>query len=424
MTITSSLNAGVMGLNVNATRLATISNNIANSATYGYKRADVDFSSLVISQRRGIYSAGGVQATAVRDVSDTGPLISTGRSTDLSVNGTGMLPVTNVQGLNLPSTDRDFMMVPTGGFAPDAAGYMRTESGLYLMGWELDASGQPLTGSRSTQTSLVPINITAGRFSAEVTSEVTLGANLPGDLALVPVGETLELPIEYYDQIGLPQTMNASFTRTGAGDWSVTMSDRSTGTPVPTASFDIQFNADGTLGAVTPVTGATFDAATGNVSFNLPSGPVDMFVGRLGTAEGLSQIGTTFQTQDVFANGFPAGELQSLFVDPDGKLQAIYNTGASRTLFQIPVATVNNPDGMTPMGNQAYSVSAESGGVYFWNAGDGPSGSVAGFSLMESNTDIAAELTNLIETQRAYSSNAKIVQTVDEMLQETTNLKR
>jgi flagellar hook protein FlgE len=43
---------------------------------------------------------------------------------------------------------------------------------------------------------------------------------------------------------------------------------------------------------------------------------------------------------------------------------------------------------------------------------------------MESNTDIAAELTNLIETQRAYSSNATIVQTVDEMLQETTNLKR
>ena len=39
-------------------------------------------------------------------------------------------------------------------------------------------------------------------------------------------------------------------------------------------------------------------------------------------------------------------------------------------------------------------------------------------------TDVAAELTNLIQTQRAYSSNAKVIQTVDEMLQETTNIKR
>ena len=54
----------------------------------------------------------------------------------------------------------------------------------------------------------------------------------------------------------------------------------------------------------------------------------------------------------------------------------------------------------------------------------GPVGSIEGYALMESTTDIAAELTDLIETQRAYSSSAKIVQTVDEMLQETTNLKR
>jgi len=67
---------------------------------------------------------------------------------------------------------------------------------------------------------------------------------------------------------------------------------------------------------------------------------------------------------------------------------------------------------------------AESGDLYFWDAGTGPVGPLIGNALMESTTDIASELTDLIETQRAYSSNAKIVQTVDEMLQETTNLKR
>ena len=64
------------------------------------------------------------------------------------------------------------------------------------------------------------------------------------------------------------------------------------------------------------------------------------------------------------------------------------------------------------------------GDVYLWDAGTGAVGSYSSYALMESNTDIASELTGLIETQRAYSSNAKIIQTVDEMLQETTNLKR
>lgn len=423
MTITSSLNAGVMGLNVNATRLAAISNNIANSATYGYKRADVDFTSLVVNQSASVYSAGGVQAQAVRNVSDAGTLISTGRATDIAVNGTGMIPVTNVSGLTQPGAERDFMMVPTGAFKPDADGYLRTESGLFLLGWEMDANGDPITGGRSSTSGLVPVNTTSGQFAAEVTSRINLGLNLPGDVSLVPVGDTLDLPIEYFDQLGLPQTLNASFTR-NAGDWSVAINDRSTGVPVQVAAFNVQFNANGTLDTITAGAGAAYNTTSGNVALTLPSGPIEMFVGTSGTSGGLSQIGTTFQTQNVSANGSPAGELQSVEFAPDGSLEAIYNTGARRVIFQIPVAAVNNADGLTAAGNQAFSVSRESGDVYLWDAGDGPSGELVGYSLMESNTDIAAELTSLIETQRAYSSNAKIVQTVDEMLQETTNLKR
>lgn len=423
MTITSSLNAGVMGLNVNATRLAAISNNIANSATYGYKRADVNFTSLVVNQSASVYSAGGVQAQAIRNVSDAGSLISTGRATDIAVNGGGMIPVTNVSGLTQPGAERDFMMVPTGAFKPDAEGYLRTESGLYLLGWEMDANGDPITGSRSSTTGLVPVNTTAGQFAAEVTNRINLSLNLPGDLSLAPVGETFDLPIEYFDQLGLPQTLNANFTR-NAGDWSVVINDRSTGAPVQVAAFDVQFNANGTLDTITPGAGAAYNTTSGNVSLTLPSGPIEMFVGTSGTSGGLSQIGSGFQTQNVSANGSPAGELQSVEFAPDGSLEAIYNTGARRVIFQIPVAAVSNADGLTARGNQAYSVSRESGDVYLWDAGDGPSGELVGYSLMESNTDIAAELTSLIETQRAYSSNAKIVQTVDEMLQETTNLKR
>jgi flagellar hook protein FlgE len=62
--------------------------------------------------------------------------------------------------------------------------------------------------------------------------------------------------------------------------------------------------------------------------------------------------------------------------------------------------------------------------MFLWDAGDGPTGSVLGFAQEGSATDVAEELTQLIVTQRAYSSNAKVIQTVDEMLQETQNIKR
>src|SRR5690606_37928277 len=105
-------------------------------------------------------------------------------------------------------------------------------------------------------------------------------------------------------------------------------------------------------------------------------------------------------------------------------LYGVYDQGFTRKLYQVPVADVRNPNGLTAVGNQAYEVSLASGGFYLWDAGDGPTGAMSPYSREESATDVATELTQLIQTQCAYSSNAKIIQTVDEMLQETTNLKR
>jgi flagellar hook protein FlgE len=139
---------------------------------------------------------------------------------------------------------------------------------------------------------------------------------------------------------------------------------------------------------------------------------------------GITQLAGPYSPTAVTKDGAPLGDLASVEIDENGYLQAVYDTGLRRTLYQIPVGDVPNMNGLTAMDGQAFSVSSSSGSLYLWDAGTGPVGTVSGYSLMESTTDIAAELTDLIETQRAYSSNAKIVQTVDEMLQETTNLKR
>lgn len=434
MSISSSLNAAVMGLNANSTRLSTISDNIANSETYGYKRSDVDFSSMVLEQRTSAYSAGGVRVDAFKDVGAIGSLISTGNATDIAVAGRGLFPVTDLQGVDQISSERALQLVPTGSFTADENGNLRTQSGLFLLGWPADTSGDIGNVSRNSGTNLEPVNIATSQFTASPTSAIEIGINLPADAT--NAGATtgsFTLPIEYYDNLGRSQSLRLEFTPTVPGtgssnQWQVQIFDDAGDPTVSIGQLDMTFDdsvaTGGRIATATASGGAGYDATTGQVSINLVHGPVDIFIGRPGELEGMTQLAAPFSPTSVTKDGAPIGDLQSVEIDDRGFLQAIYDTGFRRTLFQIPVGDVPNLDGLTARDNQAFALSGSSGSLYLWDAGSGPVGGLAGFALMESTTDIASELTDLIETQRAYSSSAKIVQTVDEMLQETTNLKR
>ena len=436
MTISSALNAGVQGLNVNATRLSTISDNIANSSTNGYKRSEVDFSSLVVNQQSDNYSAGGVVATTFKDVASSASIVSTGNALDIAINGNGLIPVTDIAGVEQSGADRDLLLLPTGSFSADENGNLRTQSGLFLLGWPTDAQGEVITGSRDSATSLEPVNIDINQFSASPTRNIELGVNLPAEAAaLGGTGEAFELPIEYYDNLGSPQTLTYTFTPNvpatatdPSNIWSVSVTDGAGDPLTPVANFDISFNDTagngGTINTITPGVGTVYDAATGEISFDVASGPISSFLGRPGASDGITQLAAPFTPINVTADGAPIGDIQGVEINLEGHVEAIFSTGQRRTLFQVPVADVPNVNGLTPENSQAFSISGDSGDLYLWDAGTGPTGSYIGYALTESATDIAEELTTLIETQRAYSSNATIIQTVDEMLQETVNLGR
>jgi flagellar hook protein FlgE len=423
-----------MGLNSNASRLSTISDNIANSSTYGYKRSVADFSSMVINKQASAYAAGGVTVNTFKDISQTGSLINTGNSTDIAVGGRGLLPVTDGSGISALASERELMLLPTGSFYADESGNLRTQSGMFLLGWSVDGDGGIGTVSRNSGANLEPVNISASQYVASPTSRIDLGINLPADATLAGAsGQPYDLPIEYFDNIGRAQTLSLSFepsvpTDGASNMWTVKVYDSAgTGTDA-IAELQLEFtdsvDEGGRIKAVTAATGTTYDEATGIMSLTLPHGDVDIMVGKPGGTAGVTQLSAPFSPTNVTKDGAPIGDLQSVEIDEKGFLQAVYNSGYRRALYQIPVGDVPNMNGLRAKDGQAFSVSAESGNLYLWDAGTGPVGEVAGYSLMESTTDIAAELTDLIETQRAYSSNAKIVQTVDEMLQETTNLKR
>lgn len=432
MSISSALNAGVSGLRANSSRLATIADNIANSSTFGYKRADVDFSSVVISQNKGRYSAGGVKVDSFRNVESRGSLVGTSNSTDISVGGRGMIPVTNISAVDDPSGNFPLMMVATGSFRPDSEGILRTESGLVLMGFPADQDGIIPSTPRDSAVGLEPVAINRNQFASSPTTEISLGANLPAEATQAGAsGTPVELSIEYFDNVGASQTMTMIFTPSvpvagQSNTWNVQIEDQAQGGAV-IGDFDVVFDDTtgngGEILSVTPTTGA-YDALTGQFTVTADRGDIDISIGAIGTSGALTQLSAEFAPTSVTKNGSPVGNLTHVEVDPNGMVVASYDTGYTRVIYQVPLIDVANPNGLEALDNQAFAISDESGPLYLWDAGSGPTGNVIGYAREESTSDIAEELTLLIQTQRAYSSNAKIIQTVDEMLQETTNLKR
>ena len=452
MTISSSLNAGVAGLAANASRLATISDNIANSATNGYKRAVTDFHSMVIGDSKGTYSAGGVRVTTTRQIDQAGALKSTNNATDLAVRGRGFLPVASASDVKANGAEAQMLLTTTGSFRPDADGILTTESGLVLMGWPAENDGSIKPYPRDTPDGLQPVQINANQYAGEPTTKMTLGVNLPATSTEFGVVDALGNPIqevlsvEYFDNMGRSQSISATFTPTppaaatdpATNTWTMVLqdsaqADRQIGEYV--LVFDASRDFGGTLQSVTAAAGAATDVGTAYdtvvdngiqvyVGENNTNNPIDISIGELLKGDGFTQLSDSFAPTSILKDGSPVGNMTSVEVDGNGFVHANFDTGITRTIYQIPLVDLPNPNELMVMDNQTYTTSNESGSYFLWDAADGPTGDIVAFALEESAVDVAGELTNLIQTQRAYSSNAKVIQTVDEMLQETTNIKR
>jgi len=462
MSISSSLNAGVAGLAANATRLATISDNIANSGTYGYKRSTADFQSMVINQARGagVYSAGGVRAQTARMIDQRGSLVSTSNSLDLAVSGRGFLPVIPSVTLDSMTGDRPLTMTTTGSFRTDADGVLRTDSGLVLLGWPASADGTIPTMSRDTMSDLQPVIINANQTAGDPTSAMNLGVNLPAvGTDSATISDPLPLSVEYFGNLGTSEKLNITFTPVApdatatppipdpSNTWTMVIRDSATaddtttddGDPLTFADdesvmgiYTVTFNDDsvngGTIQTIVPTEAGfpAYNSTDGTLTLSVAGGKqsIDVTVGKPGDTNGLTQLSSSFAPTSITKDGSPVGNLTSVEVDENGYVRATYDTGFIRTVYQIPLVDVPNANGLTALNNQTFQVSPTSGSFFLWDAGDGPTGAVVGYALEGSTTDVAQELTNLIQTQRAYSSNAKVITTVDEMLQETTNIKR
>ncbi|NBR90409.1 MAG: flagellar hook-basal body complex protein [Rhodobacteraceae bacterium] len=433
MTISSSLNAGVAGLAANASRLATISDNIANSSTYGYKRMEADFHSMVIASKGGTYSAGGVRVTTQRLVDERGPLVATSNATDIAVRGRGFIPVARATDVEVGNGDAQMFLTTTGSFRTDSDGYLRSESGLILLGWPALPDGSVPSYPRDTDAALEPVQINVNQFSGEPTTRMTLGVNLPAtDTSAGSEGEMRELSIEYFDNLGTSENLIIEFQPTvpangASNEWTMILKDSASPGQIIgeyTMTFEDSRTSGGTLANVTTVSGGSYDPTQGTLIVNVGSGPLEIDIGKLGESDGITQLSDSFAPVSINKDGSPVGNMTSVEVDANGYVFAFFDTGITRRIYQVPLVDLPNPNGMVALDFQTYRPSPESGSYFLWDAGDGPTGDIVAFAREESTTDVAGELTEMIQTQRAYTSNAKVIQTVDEMLQETANIKR
>jgi flagellar hook protein FlgE len=184
------------------------------------------------------------------------------------------------------------------------------------------------------------------------------------------------------------------------------------------ANGQVTFDSTGAVqtvsGSLSAPFGVTWAASTGaaaqNVEFHLE--------------DSLSQFATSFGVTTVVADGVPPGNLAGLVVGDNGYLTAQFSNGRSRALYQIPLATFLNPNGLLPDRGGVFRNTLDSGLYNINESNAAGAGRIESTVLEASNVDLAQEFTSMITTQRAYSASSKIITTADEMLEELLRIKR
>ncbi len=433
MSLYSALYAGVAGLGAQSSAMAGVADNIANINTVGYKGVQTDFKSLVVDgQSGGTYTAGGVAATSKMLISKQGLLQTSSSATDLAVDGSGFFVVRSDS-----SASGDVAFTRAGSFSPDAEGLLRNSSGYYLQGWPLDAQGNYVNTGNMAQLQTVNLNGLSG--TATATSKIAIHANLQsstpvlagtytvGGIASGAVTPDFTRSLTVSDAQGGSHRVTMGFVKTGVNQWAAEMyadpaSDVTAAGGV-LASGTVLFNPDGSLN-LAGSTGSLFSPINVTWSNGAGSSPIALDLGSDAGTGGLTQFGGASAMISSTVDGGLLNNIASVSISKTGTVSAIFDDGTSRAIFQLPLATFANPDGLNRLSGNAFGVSNESGSATINPPNTFGSGTIAAHALEASNVDLAEEFTNMIRFQRAYSASSKVITTVDDMLQEVNNLKR
>lgn len=413
-----SFSTALAGLNANTNALSVTGNNIANSQTIGFRGSSISFADIFAdSNGTRLNGAGasmqigsGVRIAAIHTNFSQGNLSDSGSSTSAAIQGNGFFIARNINGEQYYTRAGDFTL--------DSEGHFVTPNGELVQGY-LAQNGVIPPGATMTDLQ-VPVGQT---LSPAITSEVTFRMNL--DLTAA-VGSDFHATVQVYDSRGTSRTLDLTYTKVGAGSYQMV------------ASVDgaaAQTSADGGAPSATPVT-FTFDASGQLTSpmtltvlpdqtqlggASLPSIDVNLFQVNPDGSTGASNITNYASASAISAveqNGSAAGSFANLVVDNNGQIFAIFSNRQSRLIGQYALANFSALEGLVRVGNNLFSGTPTSGEPVIGTPGTGGRGYIASGSLEQSNVDIASEFVNLIQAQRGFQANSRVINTMNQSLQE------
>lgn len=427
MSLNSALNASVSGLRAQSAAVAAVSENIANASTTAYKTREISFQSLVTGNSARKSSSGGVIFQTYQDLRSQGQIQATDNVTDVAINGSGFFVVTK----DITAQPSGYTYSRNGSFNTDADGFLINDEGYYLLGQATDATGAVISTSANDLNSLQPIDVNKVSGTAQPTQTVTFDMNLPADAA---IGDTFTNSIEIFDALGVSHTVTLSWLKNAANDWTATFSNPvQTGTAVVSGAIDtdtgtagvqntmsITFNGDGSIATLTPAVPAF---ALSGLTSGANNQTVALDWGTVGGTDGVTQFSsnTTVPGLDIYLinqDGQRFGQLSSVTINQDGLVTAAFENGVRIPVYQIPIATFPNPNGLTHVEGTVYDENQDAGNYNLRLPGQGNAGSISPSALEQSVTDTSEEFNKMIVAQQAYSSAAQVVNKVDAMFQD------
>ncbi len=441
MSLYSSMNTALSGMSAQSRALGHISDNVANTQTTGFKRTDTNFVSYISESNSEVHRPGTVLARPDYTNQIQGTIEQVENPLSMAISGQGFFTAALPVGSNADGTktfDPRNFYTRAGDFNRDREGYMVNGSGYALQGW-------PVTDGVVDKTQLAPIQVKEDVFTPTPTQDLNFIGNLAAG------GTTNQsTSILVIDSLGRSRALQLTFAPSASptdNTWnlSITAPNATNGTPAGNlGNINILFGKDGavdqpdgtlaefttptgTLSGTTATTGSPA-AVTFQADFGQGLQTMVLNLGSFGVSGGLTQFASTgasgLSVNSFEQNGIPLGSFSSVTTQKNGDVRINYDNGQSRIVARVPVTVFKDADKLEHLDGQAFLRTTESGEARVVEAGEDGAGLLSTRAVERSNVDIATEFSKLILAQRAYSANTKIVSTVDELLQETLNMRR
>jgi len=431
-------NTALSGLRASNQELEVTGNNIANASTVGFKKSRAEFGDVYANSLVGSGGTSAGTGVLVNDIAqqfDQGNISFTDNSLDLAVNGGGFFVLSDA---GTPTYTR------AGYFGLDSDGFIVANNNARLQGYPADQEGNVTTGvfaDLQVQTSdiapnptaevEIQFNLDAGNTPIDNGAPGAITGFDPNDQATYNSSTSLTI----YDSQGNPHILTQYLQKEGYEDpgppivpapdntWNLFVyvdgNPVTTGAPA-TASAILEFDTNGDLLTVGGAAPAPIQVDDWNPTGGVLQAPQSNFTIDI---VGSTQVEGEFSISTVDQDGFSAGRLTGVEVDSTGIIFARYNNGEALALGQVVLATFDNSQGLTPLGDSTWAESFESGLPIVGTPESGALGSVQSGALEESNVDLSEELVKLIIAQRNYQANAKTIETADTVTQAIINLR-